>query len=442
MSSTTSTRATSSRATTTRTASAPKNGARPRPLLIRTYNRLGPLARLDEAWLLDTAVRRTALHDYGDESWRPALGRLLDAIEEEGRPHPFGRWIIQQRLLGLLCNRLRAEHWFARHPEILDQPLHPPVLVTGLQRSGTTLLHRLLAVDPAVCSVLSWEAINPAPTRVAGLGIDPRPAFGWLSERTLRWMSPEFFAIHPVQFDAPEEDVLLLDISFVSQVPEAMLPLPTFSRWVEQQDPRPGYEYLRKLLLLLQWQKGRGSRWVLKSPNHLEWLSTIVAVMPELRIVHTHRDPLVTLPSLLSMIHASMRVFCDHVRPEEVGQLWRRKILLMLARGAALRQSTEAHRLVDVSYYDLVREPLAELGRIRQALGWPASPEVDERMRRYLAQNRQHKHGVHRYALADFGLDPAEVERDFASYRRDHQIRYERRAPEPESTQQPPKTAE
>jgi hypothetical protein len=410
-------------------ASPQRNGARPRPLLIRAFNRHAPPARLDEASLLDAATRRTGLRNFGDESWRPGLRRLLEAIDAEGRPHPFGRWIIQQRLLGLLCNRLRAEHWFARHPEILEQPLHPPVLVTGLQRSGTTLLHRLLAVDPEICSVLSWEAINPAPTTSRPLGIDPRPAFGWLSERTLRWMSPEFFAIHPVQFDAPEEDVLLLDISFVSQVPEAMLPLPSFSRWVEQQDARPGYEYLRKLLLLLQWQKGRGSRWVLKSPNHLEWLATIVEVMPELRIVHTHRDPLVTLPSLLSMVYASMRVFSDHVRPEEVGQLWRRKILLMLARGAALRQLGQAHRIVDVSYYDLVRDPPGELERIRAALGWASSPMVRDLMRRYLERNRQHKHGVHRYALEDFGLDPEEVERDFASYRDAHRIRYERQVP-------------
>ncbi|MBN2552250.1 MAG: sulfotransferase, partial [Spirochaetales bacterium] len=206
-----------------------------RPLPVRLINRLGnigvrfgdpnPSSRFSDAALLERASRLEGLDDFGDPSFRPGLRALVAAIESEAGLTPVGRWITRKRLLGTLRNRLRAEKLFRDHPEILDLQIRPPIVITGMQRTGTTLLHRLLAADPDTRTVLSWEALNPAPYLNARGGcrgpgylsrerLDPRLRVARISQRALALMAPDFFAVHPVEVEAPEEDVLLLDYSF------------------------------------------------------------------------------------------------------------------------------------------------------------------------------------------------------------------------------------
>jgi hypothetical protein len=90
-----------------------------------------------------------------------------------------------------------------------------------------------------------------------------------------------------VEFDAPEEDVLLLDISFMSQAPEATMHVPSYAAWLEQQDNTPAYAYLRRLMQLLSWQRP-AENWVLKSPHHMEYIDTVLDVFPDATIVQTH----------------------------------------------------------------------------------------------------------------------------------------------------------
>ena len=206
------------------------------PWPIRLYNSLlghfdFPSLKFDS--LLRTAQKETGLSDFGEESFVDPLNHLLVAIQDEARLHPFGKFITRKRLVNLLCNRLRAEYWFKKHPEILDAELLPVVMITGLQRTGTTMLHRLMASDPDSRALFSWEALYPSPLiEGARSGPDPRISMARTSEKGLRYIAPEFFAIHPVEHDAPEEEVLLLDVSFLSTVAEAILYVPSFKNWL------------------------------------------------------------------------------------------------------------------------------------------------------------------------------------------------------------------
>jgi hypothetical protein len=324
-----------------------------------------------------------------------------------------------------LQNRLRAQALFRKHPEILEQELKPLLVVTGLQRTGTTLLHRLLAADPASYSVLSWEALNPAPFPRTHER-QRRIALARTSERVLRYMAPEFFAIHPVEHDAAEEEILLLDMSFLSTVPEATMLLPAYSAWLEKQDQEPAYRYMKKLLLLLQWQKGPAqTHWVLKSPHHLEWLDVLVRVFPGTHIVHAHRDPLRNLASFLSMAFHAMRIFSEAVTPGEVGAFWARKVTTMVERAVAFRESQVAGRISDVRYADLVKDPMAEVARIYRDCSRPLTDEAQQSMQKQRDGNRQHKYGVHRYRLGDFAVDRLRVDAGFARYRALFQLPYE-----------------
>jgi hypothetical protein len=375
-----------------------------------------PSPSLDAATLMAEARERAGLHDFGDAPLREPLEVLVDSIEREARLHPLGRRITRTRLLGVLTNRLRVQEALAQHPEIGEEPVEAPLVIAGLQRTGTTLLHRLLASHPGLRSLASWEALHPSPHG----GERARIRQAKVAELGLRVLAPEFFAIHPVQAHAPEEEVLLLDMTFLSTVPEATLRVPSFARWLEAQDVTPAYRYMRTLLQLLHWERRPPmppGRWVLKTPHHLEHLGALFEVFPDARVVQTHRDPAVTLASFCSMIAHGRAVFSDAVDPAEIGRDWSRKVRRMLDRAMDARARLGDARFLDVRYEDLVADPA---GTVREVLRWaevPSGAEADAALGRALHANPQHKHGRHQYRLEDYGLDRPSLEALFADYR-------------------------
>jgi len=365
---------------------------------------------------MDAARRRAGLREFGDPPPLEPLRILTESIEREARLHPVGHFITRERLTSVLVSRLETHA--AASPEVRALELEPPLVIAGLQRSGTTLLHRLLAADPRRRWLASWEALRPA--RPAGRtlgGGDPRVAAAVRAQRALRYLAPDFFAVHPVRARGPEEDVLLLDQALLSTVPEATLRVPTYARWLESADQRPAYEHLALLLRLLSWQRGRGKRWLLKTPHHLEWLDALFEVFDGARVIWTHRDPVVTVASLCSMIAHGRGVFSDAIDPREIGRDWSRKVARLVERAMATRDGGREARFIDVRYEDLVRDPIAVVRRIHHALGESFPPDVERHVRRALDAHPRHQHGRHVYALEDFGLSPGPLRERFAAYR-------------------------
>jgi hypothetical protein len=180
---------------------------------------------------------------------------------------------------------------------------------------------------------------------------------------------------------------------------------------------------MKKLLQLLQWQSRR-ERWILKTPHHLEWLDTLLEVFPDARIVQTHRDPVKTLASFCSMIAHGRGVFSDVVDPREIGAHWAKKTQRMVTRALETRKKRN-DSFLDVSYYDLMEEPMAQVERIYQFIGRELTPQIRACMERSRKENPKDKHGKHTYKLADFGLDRDTVDAGFAAYRSHHDIRRE-----------------
>jgi hypothetical protein len=366
--------------------------------------------------LLAAARRRAKLDDLGDPRLPDRLALLVDSIEREADLHPLGRWMARENLVGILANRLRMTDDLRRHPEIDAVPLAPPIVIVGLQRTGTTVLHRLLASDPARRFLPAWEAVNPAPFGPERDGPDPRLRAAALAERVVRYLAPDFFAIHPIEALAPEEDCLLFNFDLRSTVFEATMRVPTYSRRLESEDPLPAYRAYARVLRYLQRQRP-GGPWVLKTPQHMESLDALLAVFPEATVVQTHRDPERVLASFCSMMAHSRGVFSDRVDPRDVGRHWFRKARRMVARAAETR-ARFSERFIDVRYADLLADPIGEVRRVCAFAGTSLSAEAEARMRAWLAANPQHKHGRHRYRLEDFGLERAEVSAAFAEYRR------------------------
>ncbi len=405
-----------------------------RPRAIRLVNALGRLlgalglrVNLDPDALMQRACRRAGAARFADTDFEPALRKLCQSIDQEANLHPFGRWVMQRRLLDILVTRLRVEALLTAHPEIRDIEIQPPLVIAGLQRTGTTMLHRLLAADPDARALRSWEAISPLPHPAQQPGRpDRRIDQARTAEKGLAYLAPEFFSIHPVEAEAPEEDVLLLEYSLMSQVPAATLNVPSYSQWLAGQDMTPAYRYLKTLLQVLHWQQG-GGHWVLKTPAHLEHLDVLLAVFPRARIIQTHRDPLRTTASFSSMLAHGYGVFSDQVDAEAVARHWLDINVDMVERALAVRDA-QPQAFIDVSYYALMRDPIAEVERIYAGAGLSLSPAARQAMQDSRQHNRQNRHGKHHYSLEQFGLSPQLVDDRYARYREAFAIPYEKPA--------------
>jgi len=340
----------------------------------------------------------------------------LTSINEEAQLHPIGQFITRQRLINLLSVRLRAEHYFKKYPDILVQDLYPVMLVIGLQRTGTTKLQRLLASDPDNRAVLSWEALNPAPIKGDDISGKERIKSAKTSVKALKYMSPGFFAIHPIEYDAPEEDVLLLDVSFLSQTAEATMHVPSYASWLEETDQSVAYEYMAKLLKLLQWQRP-AKRWVLKTPHHLEFLDLVNKHFGEVQYTWTHRNVYECVPSFLSMVSYSRRLFSNAVDPQQVAKHWVRKNGYMLSKALAFHEANNHTALfTDIAYQDLVEDSLAVIKRIYTDRKERISPDLMQIFSESNRNNPQGKYGVHTYELSDFGIDESYIDQFTSAY--------------------------
>jgi hypothetical protein len=369
---------------------------------------MGTKVNLDKDHLIRLARKQTGLQSFGQDFWEEPLERLLYAVEHEAQLHPVGRFITQERMKSLLAIRLRAEEAFKKNPQILEQELYPVQLICGLQRTGTTKLQRLFAADPDNRVLLSWEAINPVPLSDKPAEIEQRKKAARLSEKALRLMAPGFFSIHPVEYEKPEEDILLLDTTFLSTTPEATMWVPSYAAWLEQTDQSPAYAYVVKLLKYLQYQRP-AKRWVLKSPHHMEFPDLAKKYFGQVHYIWTHRDIRESLPSFLSMVAHSQTIFSDLVTPERVAQHWVRKTKYMLSKGIQFRKDHPQEHYTDVMYRQLVESPMKVLDDIYR-FGQPISETLRSRFQATEQLNVQYRYGKHTYRAEDFGVSKDELD--------------------------------
>ena len=372
---------------------------------------------LSEESLIGAARRTTGLHDFVDDSFRDPMRRMLRSLEKEANLHPLGRMALRESLVSALVNRLRLEDLTARHPEIAAIPVEAPVFVVGLQRTGTTMLHRLLTCEPGLRSMAAWEALNPAPFPggTDRRGVDRRVRKARTAEAALRYLAPELFAIHPVEAEAPEEDIHLLDITFMSPAVDAIMRVPEYQAWFSEVDQLPAYRYMHRVIQLLLWQ--RNGRWLGKTPHHLEYLEELLTVYPDAKIVLTHRDPARTVASFCSMMAHSRAMFSDDVDAEEIGAQFGAKAIRAIGRVMDVRSRAHDDSFLDVLYHDVVADPLKEVRRVYDFIGLDFAPETEAAMRQWLIDNARTKHGTHHYRLEDFGLARSDIDPDFEAYR-------------------------
>lgn len=357
------------------------------------------------------ASKQTGLTDFGNPSYRVGFDKLLASLNEEAQLTPLGRLIATEEVLTALTNRLQLEAYHQQHPEIGAEPIRSPIIMMGMGRSGTTILHELLALDPRNRIPATWEVDMPfPPPEKASYDSDPR--IDVIQKRLDRTDSiiPNFKSIHRMGARLPQECVRITTGEFASMIFGVTYEVPSYSNWMlEEADLAPAYEYHRRFLQLLQW-KCPAERWALKSPGHLWSLEEMLAAYPDARLIQTHRDPLKTASSLSSLISTLRAMGSDAVDPAAIAKQWMRWNTAGVNASARARQDglIAPDQVIDVSFYEFMDAPLEQVQRIYDFFELELSPRVRTRMQDYLNTHTADQHGTHRYDFHDFGLDLAE----------------------------------
>lgn len=398
----------------------------PRPAWVRALNRLGDPRQLslDPDRLLEEARTRTGLSDFGGDDWREGYERFLEALESEAQLHFVGRVLARSDVLNWLENRLRMAEARRQHPEIDAERVERPVFITGLPRTGTSILHDLLGHDPASRVPLAWEVRHPCPPPETAL-YESDPRIEAAEEEVRLWCEivPEYDRMHELGARIPVECIQITAHSFRSDELSGRHVVPGYAAWLAGADLAPAYATHRRMLQLLQW-RAPGERWVLKAPSHLGALDALLAVYPDARIVWTHRDPLTVMASVASILFATAWVRSDAVDAEQVLSWFTGETCAaLLAAGSAVRDRADLDdaRFCDLRYVDLVRDPLAAVAGIYERFELPFAGAAEARIRAAVEARPPGRHGAHRYDFANTGFDPRAERRRF----RDYQERYD-----------------
>ncbi len=386
----------------------------------RLANTLGlRLPQLDPEALVRTARRRTRLHDFGEPAVEEPLRRLVTSLVSESKLNPMGQIATRADLIRLLSNRLRLEEDRKLNPGIAAEEIRRPLVITGLPRTGTTLLHKLIALDPTNRVPLTWECMHPSPPpHTSSYQSDPRIQ---RADGEIAWfhrLVRGFNRIHPVGAALPEECIVITSHSFVSYQFETTHLLPSYLEWLKAQDLRASYEVHRRFLQHLQW-RCPGERWVLKAPAHLFDLGALFTVYPDACVVMTHRDPVEVAASNASLTATLRSAFCDDVDPLHVGPECSRTWAEASRRALTFRDggTIAAERFFDLSYDELVKNPLDAVRRVYTHFALPFPQALEDRVEVYLRENPSNRFGKHRYSLAEFGLTLDGEDVHLAAYR-------------------------
>lgn len=379
-----------------------------------------PAVDLDPEALKTQAQQETGLSDFGHYPFQSALESLTRALEEEAQLSPLGRLVQHQRILNSLKNRLRMEHWLKKHPEILEEELLPPVVIVGLARTGTTMLHRILASDTRFHAPLWYEVRNPSPyLDWEPKGKDQRIVEAEAEIAALLEANPEIAAIHPMDPIGADEEIMLLEHNFYSYVPNSFTHVPSYGDFVAHADNHPAYEEMKRQFQFLQWQKKqRGEsalRWLLKAPHHLHFMGTLLDVFPDAQVIATHRDPKISIPSTASLYYNLWLTGSDQAQKEVVGA----EVLDVYQRGIAHTLEVREQKpdlFCDIRFEDTVKDPESVIKRIYEFIGMPLTLEAKTAMAEHRDANQREDRPTHEYSPEDFGYNEAQIDAAFPGY--------------------------
>ena len=357
---------------------------------------------------------------FGDNAFFEPLTLFCHGLEHEADLTVMGRWMSRRMILRLLEVRIQINDHMAADPGTLDEPIHQPIFVIGAPRTGTTVMHGVMAQDPSHRAPEGWELLRPVPPPDPDPDVratDPRIALAGAELVMPQTVASGMLAIHEYSGRMFKECLSAMSFEFRSEEMVSRTDVPTYQAWYDSADLRPAYRTYRRVLQILQ-RKMPTRRWVLKSPAHLQGLPALLEVFDNARFVITHRDPTAILPSVTSLIATMRWAHSDRVDFAAIGryhlELYGRSLdnLIDLIDSGRL----PADRTAQVPHRQVSTEKLAAARSVYEQLGMELSADAAAAMGVYVDATPPGKHGEHRYEFEDLGLTRAEVRARFARY--------------------------
>ena len=366
---------------------------------------------LSETAVLGAAVAQTGLSDFGPEDFRERLGIVLEAMRADKDLHPFGVLTNFSILVRYAVNRLRIEDAYRCHPEIEEIEICQPIIIAGLPRSGTTHMLNLISSDPGLRSMPYWESMEPLPVPGEEPGEDGEDLRIRRCRQALEMQDqimPYFKNMHEMTPEHTHEEIELAGFDFSTMLFENYAIIPAWRDYFLAHDQRPAYRYIKRVLKLLQWQRGP-ERWILKSPQHMEQLGPLTEIFPDATFVLPHRDPLAILLSLGTMISYSARMSRAPVRPQHITAYWQDRLARMLRACVRDHHLLPEERTLDVNFDAFMADDIATVRNIYQLAGREMTDEIHASMRDYMQRHPRGRFGRVLYDVQALGIDRDEA---------------------------------
>ena len=378
-------------------------------------NHLGVLFEdSNPSWMIDALSELVSIHNANHE--RQDRGKRA----AQGLLHRFSRGF-----------RIRAElHLERKHyPEITHEQIKRPVFIVGLNRTGTTFLHRIIASDPKFWTLKLYQLIEPSL---------PDGTFGdtdQLHEEFRYSKAEDIFRVtgendgrikeyqHLTDLDMPEEEGPLFNICNLEWGLLALIPGSKHRQFLESSDFGKAYQFHQSVLKTFSYrwrQKGSNGRWLLKYPLHLHQLEDLIKVYPDASFIMTHRPLNKVVGSFCSIVETLQKPQELNKPKSEVGIDSLRFLSKMANQAVEFRESHPEleHRWVDISFFDLIEDPYGVIEAIYNHLDCSFSPETKSKMEAYMTRTKEklRSRKKHRYDIADYNLSPEDIDEAFAPY--------------------------
>ncbi|BBY45540.1 sulfotransferase [Mycolicibacterium celeriflavum] len=363
-----------------------------------------------------SATKACGLDDFGsdDDNYREALAVLLEAYRKDADLTEFGSKMQRFFVRNALVARLVSEAAFKQYPEHADVPIERPIFVTGLPRTGTTAIHRLLAADPRHQGLELWLAEFPQP-RPPRETWPANPVFAELDARFKKAHeeNPDYTGLHYMTADEVEECWQLLRQSLHSVSYETLAHIPTYSQWLARQDWTKSYQRHRRNLQLIGLNEPE-KRWVLKNPSHLFALDALFNTYPDALVIQCHRPVETIMASMCSLAQHTTEGWSNSFTGEVIGsdamETWSRGLELF----NRVRAEHDPAQFYDLDYFEFVKDPVRAVQDVYRHFGIDFTDDARAAMEHSHEESKQGPRAPkHTYSLADYGLSDEQVKDRF-----------------------------
>lgn len=362
------------------------------------------------------AIARAGYDDFGDDDYQDGLDVLLQSMDYDPCFSEQGRSLAWGALTEALGSRAIAHRSMAQNPAFNDVKIERPVVITGVPRTGTTALHKLLAVDPRFQGLEKWLLTAPMP-RPPRECWPSHPLFrAEVETLSARW-GPQQRAAHNMVAEEVDECIFLQRQSFVSNFWNGGWSAATYDAWWQAQDERNSARYVRKCIQLIGSNDPR-RRWLLKNPSHILHLDRVFEMFPDACVIQTHRDPAKAIPSLCALLmhgHAVMELGRTEQRARNMCERevakWAKGV-----REAEIVRGRHPGQVLDIIHSDFHANPIQTVQRIYAFIGLELTPQVEVKMVERIEASPENSHGPHHYDVRDYGLTEGAIRERFGDY--------------------------